>query len=262
MPSKKEVSASWKKALEAESREVVEKEPDYTGIQSISLRHGRMTLNDVELPGSQIQCIIVGSVIERSWYDRPYNADDKQPPTCFALGDVMSELAPHENVPAPPSATCKLCPLAEFGTALQGKGPACKTRIRLLVVPAPDNITSKDLVDPDKAFIKVSPTSVANFNGLGLGGKTPGYEKALAMKGLAVWSVVTRITNKPHPKKMAEVTFEFLKSNVADEPLMAASYAVVEASASELSAPYEYDDDDDERAANSSTASTTGGARY
>lgn len=259
MTSKKEVSTGWKKALAQGAQEVVVRKPDFDGTQTISLRHGRMTLNDVELPGSQLNCIIVGSVLERTWYDRPFDADDKQPPNCFALGEVLSELVPHANVPAPPSPTCKGCPLAEFGTAAQGKGPACKTRMRLLVVPASDNLTPKDLVDPDLAFIKVSPTSVANFNGLGTGGKTPGYEKALALKGLAVWGVVTRVMNKPHPKKMAEVTFELVKSNLADEPVMEASYALVTKLSSELLTPFEYDE---EEVANSDTASTKDAARY
>jgi hypothetical protein len=244
MSDKKEISLDWKKALKAETQEVMVKEPEFDGIQTISLRHGRMSLNDKELPNSELQCIIIGSILERTWYDRPFDADDKAPPNCFALGHVMSELKPHENVPAAPSPQCKGCPLAEFGTAMQGKGPACKTRMKLLVVPAPDNIKPEALVDPEMAFIKVSPTSVVNFNGLGTGGKAPGYEKTLALKGLAPWGAITKVMNKPHPKKMAEVTFEFVKSNIADEPLMAASYALAAKAEVELNAAFEYDEED------------------
>ena len=249
MSDKKEISLDWKKALKAESQDVVIREPDYDGIQTISLRHGRMSLNDKELPGSELQCIIIGSMLERSWYDRPFDADDKAPPDCFSLGHVASELEPHENVPAPPSQKCKGCPLAEFGTALLGKGPACKARMKLLVVPAPDNIKPEDLVDPDMAFIKVSPTSVVNFNGLGTGGKEPGYEKQLALKGLAPWGAISIVRNKPHPKKMAEVTFEFVKSNLRDEALMAASYALAAQAEKELLVGFEYADDADDKPA-------------
>lgn len=244
MSDKKEVSLDWKKALKAETHEVVVREPDYEGVQTISLRHGRMTLNDKELPNSELQCIIIGSILERSWYDRPFDADDKAPPDCFALGHIASEMKPHENVPAAPAPSCKGCPLAEFGTALQGKGPACKTRIKLLVVPAPDNINPEDLADPEMAFIKVSPTSVVNYNGLGSGGKTPGYEKQLALKGMSPWGVISKVRNKPHPKKMAEVTFEFVKSNLADEKLMAASYALAAKAEVELNVAFEYDEED------------------
>lgn len=248
MSDKKEISLDWKKALKAESQEVMVKEPDYDGIPTISLRHGRMTLHEKELPNSELQCIIIGSILERSWYDRPFDADDKAPPDCFALGHVASELVPHENVPAAPSAKCKGCPLAEFGTALQGKGPACKTRLKLLVVPAPDNIKPEDLVEPEMAFIKVSPTSVVNFNGLGTGGKEPGYEKKLALKGLAPWGAISKVMNKPHPKKMAEVTFEFVKSNLNDETLMAASYALAVQAEVALNEAFEYPDEEDKPA--------------
>lgn len=242
MTDKKELSLDWKKALKAEAQEVMVKEPEYDGIQTISLRHGRMSLHDKELPNSELDCIIVGSVLERSWYDRPFDAEDKAPPDCFSLGHTMSELVPHENVPGPPSAQCKGCPLAEFGTALQGKGPACKTRMKLLVVPAPANLKPEDLVDPEMAFIKVSPTSVANFNGLGTGGREPGYEKMLALKGLAPWGAVTKVMNKPHPKKMAEVTFQFVKSNIADESLMTASYALAAKAEEVLLEPFTYEE--------------------
>jgi hypothetical protein len=235
------------------------REPDYDGIPTISLRHGRMTLNDKELPNSELQCIIVGSMLERSWYDRAFDADDKQPPECFALGHVASEMAPHENVPNAPSAQCKGCPLAEFGTAMQGKGPACKTRMKLLVVPASDNIKPADLVEPDMAYIKVSPTSVVNFNGLGTGGKAPGYEKALAAKGIAPWGAITIVRNKPHPKKMAEVTFEFVRSMEQDEKLMAASYALAVKSEEDLSVGFSYEEDADKPAPASNAKP---GARY
>lgn len=254
MSDKKEVSLAWKKALKAEAQEVMVKEPEYDGVQTISLRHGRMSLNGNELPNSELNCIIIGSILGRSWYDRPFDADDKAPPDCFSLGRVASEMVPHENVPSAPSAQCKGCPLAEYGTAMQGKGPACKTRLKLLVVPASINLKPEDLVDPEMAFIKVSPTSVVNFNGLGTGSKEPGYEKMLARKGVAPWGVVTKVMNKPHPKKLAEVTFQLVKNNLQDEALMAASYALAAKSQELLQEAFTYDEGAGEKAAPSKKA--------
>lgn len=260
MSDSKEISADWKAALAKQTQAVMVKEPDFDGIPSISLRHGRMSLNDQPFPNDEVQCIIIGATLERTWYDRAFDPEDKAPPECFALGEVASELLPHENVPTPPANACKGCPMAEFGTAMQGKGPACKTRMRILVVPCPDNVTPEQLKEPEMAFIKVSPTSVVNYNGLGSRTNPPGYEKTLASKGQAVWGAITIVRNRPHPKKMAEVTFEFVKQLDSDE-LMAAAYALHIKHAQDMMSAFTYDEEGGDAPA-APEASKAGKAKY
>lgn len=239
--------ADWKEALGKQVAVAQEqaKMPDTNGTPHISLKHGRMTLNDVAFPNDEVQCLILASSLERTWYDRPYDPDDTGPPECFALGARANSLVPHENVKTPPSNACKACPMAEFGTARQGKGPACKTKLRLVLMPIPSDprpgmITS----DAEVAILKVSPTSVVNFNGTGAAGKPPGYAVLLADQDVTPWAVISKVMVRPHNKKMHEVTFELVKPLAKDNLLQAAYTKSVEAEEIVLQ-PYVYEDDDD-----------------
>ena len=247
----KEVAvADWKEALGKQIAVAAAQKPETSGVPHISLKHGRMTLNDTALPGDEVQCIILASSLERTWFDRPYDPDNIDPPECFALGDKAAALVPHENVATPPSNACKACPMAEFGTARQGKGPACKTKLRLCVMPVPSSPTPAMLADPaaEMAILKVSPTSVINFNGLGGAGKAPGYEVALASKGVTPWAVISKIMVRPHNKKMHEITFELVKPLGVDD-LLAAAYRKTVAAEEAILTPYTYEDAEDKPAA-------------
>jgi hypothetical protein len=265
----KEVAvADWKKALGKQVAVAKAQTPETSGIPHISLKHGRMSLNDVNLPGDEVQCLILASAIERTWYDRPYDPDDTGPPECFALGEKASQLVPHENVKTPPSNSCKSCPMAEFGTARQGKGPACKTKLRLTLMAVGSDPKADDIAAEaaELAILKVSPTSVVNFNGVGGAGKTPGYEKALADEGFTPWSVISKIMIRPHNKKMHEVSFTMIKP-LGAEKLLAAAYTKTKAAEEAILTPYTYEDADESHEANKAAeaeinADSASGARY
>jgi len=55
-------------------------------------------------------------------------------PACFSLNGIK----PDVNAKQPQHSTCAGCPHAVFGTALGGKGQACKPHARLAVAPASD----------------------------------------------------------------------------------------------------------------------------
>jgi hypothetical protein len=240
MTKTKEV-ADWKSAMAEVAKHVVE-QVDHDGMPVISLQGGRMSLNDQLVPGDNLDCIILATTFERAWYDRPYDADDKASPDCFALGAEQYDLAPHENVPNPPSDTCKGCPMAEFGSAKQGKGPACKTRAKMVVMPAPEGLTADMITaeDAQMAIFKTQPTSVKGFSGKG------GYTKKLAEKGLATWGVVSNILVRPSKKYLHETLFEAVRPLGADD-LMAASYSRVPEAVEALKQAYTYDDDDEDK---------------
>lgn len=270
--SKEVATTDWKEALAKQVAVAAAQTPETTGIQHISLAHGRMTINEVALPGDEVQGIILASTIERTWFDRPYNPDDAGPPECFALGSKASELMPHENVKVAPSNTCKACPMAEFGTARQGKGPACKTKLRLCIMPMPNEPTANMIGadDAEMAILKVSPTSVVNFNGLGGAGKPPGYFVALA-KGvdpitkkpdpLVPWAVISKVMIRPHNKKMHEITVDLVKPLEGDA-LSAAAYGKSLLAEEAILTPYTYDDEDGVEPAAPDVGDSLDGARY
>jgi hypothetical protein len=252
--SKSKELVDWKAAL-GKQIDTVKKAVDHDGIPVISLKNGRMSMNDELLPNDEIEVVILAHTYERMWYDRAYDPDDKSGPDCFALGEDQYDMYPHENVPKPPNDACKGCPMAEFGSALQGKGPACKTRAKLLVMPAPANLDAAMLTSKDAEFAlyKTQPTSVVNFSG------KKGYLKSLAANGMACWGAVTKISIKPHPKKMNETTFQAMRP-LGEDAMMAAAYSRVPEAQEALLQAYTYEDEDEDKP--KSETGTVGNSKY
>jgi hypothetical protein len=244
----------WRAAL-AKQIDVVNKTVEHSGTPVISLKNGRMSLNDELLPNDEIEVVILAHTFERMWYDRAYDADDKSGPDCFALGSDQYDMYPHKNVPKPPNDSCKGCPMAEFGTALQGKGPACKARAKLLVMPAPVDLDASMLTSKGAEFAlyKTQPTSVVNFSG------KKGYLKQLAANGMACWGVVTKIAVKPHPKKMNETTFKAVRP-LGNDAMMAAAFSRITEAEEALLQAYTYEDEDEDKP--KSETGTVGNTKY
>lgn len=100
--------------------------------------------------------IVVDHVATNTYYKNPYNPNDIQPPTCFAIGENPASLVPSENAPEIQAKTCSECPLNQWGS--DGKGKACKNG-RLAALLAPDATA-----DSSPLFLRVPPTSVRKFD--------------------------------------------------------------------------------------------------
>jgi hypothetical protein len=249
----KEVATSnWKEAMAKDAQQVAT-QVNHDGLAQISLKGGRMSLNDQLVAGDRLECIILAHTFQRAWYDREYSADDKAAPDCFAIGDDQYNMLPHENVPNPPSDNCKGCPMAEFGSAKQGAGPACKTRSKMVLLHAPEGVTADMISDKDAQLVvyNTQPTSVKAFAGKG------GYLKKLAGKGLASWGVVTELSVIPHDRFLHQTTFEALRPLGADD-LMEAAYSRIPEAEEGLKQAFTYEDDaEDKPAADTGTADST-----
>jgi hypothetical protein len=134
-------------------------ETEVTGIPFLSLKNKRFTLGEVKL-GTELDVVILADVYDHSWYDRPYKEDVIIPPACFAIGAIQEELAPHPDSPTPQSEECIGCPQNEFGSALQGKGKACRNGRRLLIAP----YTHGQVELRDLAIINISPTTLKSYS--------------------------------------------------------------------------------------------------
>ena len=239
MTKNKEV-VSWKAALAADAKKVTDTEGGGGGY--ISIKAGQMTYQDEPIKDNKLDCVVLASSVVRTFYDRPYDPDDTGPPDCFAISlEAGGRMSPHENVPSPQSDNCKDCPLAEFGSAKVGKGPACKTRRRLMVMPV-DGLG--DPAEAEIATITIPPTSTKNYSSYA--------NKVATATGLPPWAVKTTISTAPHPKKMFEVSFKPLGPIEGDEALSGIHARIDEANAA-ITEPYTYDDEDDEPAQSTST---------
>ena len=225
--------ASWKSDLEAAATKIAKNERnDDNGF--ISLKSGIMTYQDNPIRDNKLEVVVVAASFARSCFMRPYDADDKAPPECFSNAIDAVDLAPHENVPTPFATVCneKSCEWAVFGSALQGAGPRCKTRRKLMVMPVSglDNP-----IEADIATLALPPTSIKNWSSYA--------NKIASGAGLPPWGVKTMITVRPHPKKQFEVTFESTGPIEGDTTLSAIHSRIAEAETTLLQ-PYTYDTDE------------------
>lgn len=229
MTKTKEV-ASWQAAMEQQAKNISEKETVGTG--SLSFKGGRIRHGDNDI-GDQLECVVIAASVEKTYYDKPYDKDNIEPPRCFSQSIYEDAMVPHENVKDPIHETCKGCPKAEFGTARQGKGPACKTHRRLVVLPTIPEMTPAYIGEGEVAMAKIPPTSVKHWQR---------YSKAVADGGMPPWAVKTTIHSALHDKFQFEVTFK-LAGPVGDGELLAAIHARTEPAEQMLLKPFEYEEE-------------------
>lgn len=127
------------------------------GGSKIKLAAGSMTLpNGTKTPGP-LEVVVVDFVATNKFYEGTYDANNIQPPVCFAIGTNPLKLVPSTNSPLPQAATCAECPMNQFGSS--GAGKACKNERALAVLP-PDADVETPLW-----ILGVSPTGIKGFDG-------------------------------------------------------------------------------------------------
>lgn len=218
----------WKKEIAAAAKKVAEAErPDQS---FISLKGGIMTYQDEPVKNNKLNCIIIAASFARTCFDRPYDPSDKEPPNCFSNGFDADTMVPHPNVIQPFADVCNeaACGMAEFGSALQGQGPRCKTRRKLIIMP------EGGLANPAKAELATlacPPTSGKNYSG---------YVSRVAATGLPPWAVITEIKCQPHPKRQFETVFELI-GKIDDDMQLAGIHPRIAEAEKMLMQPYTYE---------------------
>lgn len=125
-----------------------------------------------KLPNGQtspgpFQCVILDWRNFNRYYPpgNEYNPQNPKPPACFAINQMLEDLAPHEKAGSPQSDDCASCKHNQWGSDPRGgRGKACENRVKIALVPADADENSEVYV------LSVSPTAVkhwANYvNGL------------------------------------------------------------------------------------------------
>jgi hypothetical protein len=109
--------------------------------------------------GAEMEVVIIDFVSTNFYYDRPYDKDVVHPPACFAIGPEPSLLVPDATSPVRQADTCSGCPHNQFGSAINGKGKACKNGRLVAVTPA-------DATEGDAPvwILSVPPASIKTFD--------------------------------------------------------------------------------------------------
>jgi len=231
--TKKQEVVSWKEQIKADAKKVALNEG--TDSSAITIQHGRMMYREQEVPDNTMRAIVIATSTERCYYDKPYDPDKISSPRCFAQSLESRELVPHENVVEPMAPTCAECPMAEFGSAKVGKGPACKTYRKIMLLP--EKVLPEDVPKVEMAYLKVSPTSVKNWSKYA--------QQLVASAGLPPWAAVTQIKVVPDKKTIHQVTFSGI-GPIDDDELLSAVHARIEEAEKKLMTPYTYEDEEEE----------------
>lgn len=206
-----------------------------SGGNFIGTRGGVLMYNGAEVPGNEMDVVVIDHIIENAYYGDRYDADNPGPPSCFALGRDDKDMAPHENSSEKQSDACAGCPMNEFGSAETGRGKACKNIRRLALITADqlDNVA-----DAEVAYIKVPVTSVKGW---------AGYVRQLATTlNRPPLGVITRISLHRDDKTQFKMKFELIEQ-IEDAEAFEALIAKSEAVAPEIEFPYQPADEQEER---------------
>jgi len=158
----------------------------------VSFKGGVITVDGASSPNGVMNCIVLGYMQERAYYEGEYDGNKPQSPNCYAYGDEEGRppVAPHEKARDKQDSACKTCGFAEYGSAAKGRGQACRQGVRLALLPA-----TAEGVEGPVFFARIPPTSIKAVRGwLQALGDTPCF------------TVLTEIKVTPSAGNMFDVT--------------------------------------------------------
>lgn len=144
---------TWQRQLREDSKETVAGER--SGYPWIQVKLSKEFYLAGAKIASPLNVIALSSAFDYGWYANPFDGmDSHASPDCFAIGRELP-LRPHASAPNPQSDLCTSCPHDKFETAENGRGKACRQRVRLALMTADD----ADQI----AFLRMPPTSIGNW---------------------------------------------------------------------------------------------------
>jgi len=98
----------------------------------IAFKNAQLKVDGISIPANVLDVRVLAAISERAWYSKDFDADVVQVPDCYALNGIV----PHEEAANPQADTCTDCPHNKWGSAVRGKGKACRESARVIVIPA------------------------------------------------------------------------------------------------------------------------------
>ena len=188
----------------------------------VSFKGGVITVDGASSPNGVMNCVVLGYMQERAWYEAEYDGNNPQSPNCYGYGDADGNEppTPHDKARDKQNPTCKGCQWDEWGSAAKGRGKACRQGVRLALLPA-----TQDGVEGPVFFARIPPTSIKNVRGwLQSLGETPCF------------AVLTEIKVTPSAGNMFDV-FLTPKAQIPTS-FQAAIISKLDAAESDLRQPY------------------------
>ena len=232
--TKKEV-VSYEDQMAAEAKAVAKSER--VSADRFTTQSGILSYMGKPVADNEMDVIVIASLAENVYYSGDYDPDNITPPSCFALGAAGEPMYPHEVVGDERiSEACISCGFMKFGSAMRGKGKACKEKRRLACIPFSED--PEDLASGDMAMLTIPVMSVKNW---------AVYVNSISAKyQRPSWGMVTKIKVVPDPKSQFRVTFAEVAPLNSD--LLGAVHSRLEAAMRMLETPYEMTREDQEEA--------------
>jgi hypothetical protein len=238
--------ALWEQEMAAAAKKQSASEKPMGSFKQVAVNGGVMVIDEKNVPGNKLRCVVLAATHENQWYDKPYNPAVPSVPKCFAFGDQTlddpeAEMVPHadsdERQGHPDGedqggadAKCSECWANRMGTADVGKGKACKN-IRRLILTTEDALESPEAMKNAEArMFKIPVMSVSNWVNFV-------HECDEEFKR-TYWGVVVEIGVVPDPKSQWKITFTFQELISFDQDLYDATKKRVASAAKDILAPY------------------------
>lgn len=151
--------------------------------RKISTAGKKFTLPDGTAHPGPLTCVVLDHTNFNAYYKKAYDPQNPVGPDCFALSKVISDMAPHEQAPEAQNEDCATCPMNKFQSAAQGKGKACRNKVRLAI--APSDCDPED----DPMTLEASPSSIKTWNS---------FVSKLKQQGILPVQAVTEISFDEH----------------------------------------------------------------
>lgn len=191
---------NWKEKLAKEAKEVASRERPATS--QIGLRAGVMMYQGQQIPGNNLDCIIIASATEYRYDTRPFDPNNISPPDCFSLSLSGEEMVPSDKSVDVQAERCDLCPHHNWAPNPKRPGKnhkACKERRKLALLPA-SVLKDHNFNTAELAIISIPVTSV-KFWGTWVNALNAEYS-------IPPWAMLTNISARPHPVNQFEVNFK------------------------------------------------------
>lgn len=250
MPTKKAAAAPaksstsraltvWEQKLAESAVKSAKAERNVGGLKGINTRSGVLSVDDVPVPGNELDVVILVAVHENQYHTQAYDPNTPQIPDCYSFGDPDADdpesgMAPHEkseDKQGDDNGLCANCWANVMGSAETGRGKACKNVRRLAMITADALSSAEDIADSEVRVLKVPVMSVKGW--------------ALYIKNTLAgdlqrpyWGVVTTIKPVPDPKSQFRITFTFKELIDFDEETFAALEKKINDVKPQLTAPY------------------------
>lgn len=176
-----DLPVNYREQLMADAQAIADKIAAPTG-DRVRYEGNRMLIAPDGTEGETMEVVVLDIMSSNMFYDRPYDRDNPSPPACYAIGPSPTTLTPSDKSPDRQADTCATCPMNQFGSALTGKGKACKNTRLLAVVPVNQMENAVDNI----WIMSIPPSSIKSFDSF--------VHKLAMTHGISPIGVVSEVT--------------------------------------------------------------------